>query len=93
MEFLHSHQVVHFDLNCENMLADLSDPMCPHIKIADLGLSKRSVTPNPPKCKMTVRGMMPSTVAQLALETNMNVNRMDRTGKINFPFNANRGRQ
>ena len=41
MEYLHSQQVVHFDLKCENLLCDLRDLERPVVKIGDLGLSKQ----------------------------------------------------
>ncbi|BDA48239.1 probable serine/threonine-protein kinase kinX [Coccomyxa sp. Obi] len=41
MEYLHSRHVVHFDLKCDNLLADLRDPLRPAVKIGDLGLSKQ----------------------------------------------------
>lgn len=40
MEYLHSQHVVHFDLKCENLLADLRNPGQPLVKIGDMGLSK-----------------------------------------------------
>ncbi|GMH08167.1 hypothetical protein Nepgr_010007 [Nepenthes gracilis] len=40
MEYLHSKNVVHFDLKSENLLVDLRDPHRPICKIGDLGLSK-----------------------------------------------------
>lgn len=46
MEYLHSHHVVHFDLKCDNLLADLRDPHRPAVKIGDLGLSKQKVLPH-----------------------------------------------
>ena len=41
MEYLHSQHVVHFDLKCDNLLADLRDVACPTVKIGDMGLSKQ----------------------------------------------------
>ena len=40
MEYLHSRQVVHFDLKCDNLLADLRSKLQPLVKIGDMGLSK-----------------------------------------------------
>ena len=41
MEYLHGRHVVHFDLKCDNLLADLRDPASPAVKIGDMGLSKQ----------------------------------------------------
>ncbi|XP_027116955.2 RAF-like serine/threonine-protein kinase PRAF [Coffea arabica] len=40
MEYLHSMDVVHFDLKSPNLLVNLRDPQRPVCKVADLGLSK-----------------------------------------------------
>ena len=40
MEYLHSRHVVHFDLKCDNLLADLRSKLQPLVKIGDMGLSK-----------------------------------------------------
>jgi len=40
MEYLHSRHVVHFDLKCDNLLADLRNTLQPLVKIGDMGLSK-----------------------------------------------------
>uniref|UniRef100_A0A164XUE8 Protein kinase domain-containing protein n=1 Tax=Daucus carota subsp. sativus TaxID=79200 RepID=A0A164XUE8_DAUCS len=40
MEYLHSKDIVHFDLKCDNLLVDLNDPARPKCKVTDFGLSK-----------------------------------------------------
>jgi serine/threonine protein kinase len=40
MEYLHSKNIVHFDLKCENLLVNMKDTQRPICKIGDLGLSK-----------------------------------------------------
>ncbi|GLT49479.1 hypothetical protein SLA2020_230310 [Shorea laevis] len=40
MEYLHSKNIVHFDLKCDNLLVNLKDPARPICKVADFGLSK-----------------------------------------------------
>ncbi|GLJ52258.1 hypothetical protein SUGI_1111770 [Cryptomeria japonica] len=40
MEYLHSKNIVHFDLKCENLLVNMRDPQRPICKVGDLGLSK-----------------------------------------------------
>ncbi|KAE8684604.1 thioredoxin-like protein 4B-like isoform X1 [Hibiscus syriacus] len=40
MEYLHSKNIVHFDLKSDNLLVNLSDPERPICKIGDFGLSK-----------------------------------------------------
>ncbi len=40
MEHLHSRHVVHFDLKCDNLMADLRNTLQPLVKISDMGLSK-----------------------------------------------------
>ncbi|XP_047337045.1 uncharacterized protein LOC124940564 [Impatiens glandulifera] len=40
MEYLHSKNIVHFDLKCDNLLVDLIDPSRPICKVGDFGLSK-----------------------------------------------------
>ncbi|KAE8659429.1 hypothetical protein F3Y22_tig00116962pilonHSYRG00363 [Hibiscus syriacus] len=40
MEYLHSKNIVHFDLKCDNLLVNLKDPMRPICKVGDFGLSK-----------------------------------------------------
>ncbi|KAL9436243.1 hypothetical protein AB3S75_022321 [Citrus x aurantiifolia] len=40
MEYLHSKNIVHFDLKCENLLVNLRDPQRPICKVGDFGLSR-----------------------------------------------------
>ncbi|GER48111.1 kinase family protein [Striga asiatica] len=40
MEYLHSMNIVHFDLKCDNLLVNLKDPWGPICKVGDFGLSK-----------------------------------------------------
>ncbi|XP_043813364.1 uncharacterized protein LOC110616777 isoform X3 [Manihot esculenta] len=40
MEYLHSKNIVHFDLKCDNLLVNLKDPHRPICKVGDFGLSK-----------------------------------------------------
>ncbi|GMI85179.1 hypothetical protein HRI_002187200 [Hibiscus trionum] len=40
MEYLHSKNIVHFDLKCDNLLVNLRDPIRPICKVGDFGLSK-----------------------------------------------------
>ena len=61
MEYLHSQQVVHFDLKCDNLLADLRDTQQPLIKICDVGLSKH-------KAATLMSGNMRGTLPWMAPE-------------------------
>uniref|UniRef100_A0A453MMC4 Protein kinase domain-containing protein n=1 Tax=Aegilops tauschii subsp. strangulata TaxID=200361 RepID=A0A453MMC4_AEGTS len=40
MEYLHSKNIVHFDLKCDNLLVNLRDHARPICKVGDFGLSK-----------------------------------------------------
>ncbi|KAI4343174.1 hypothetical protein MLD38_027708 [Melastoma candidum] len=40
MEYLHSKNIVHFDLKCDNLLVNLKDSARPICKVGDFGLSK-----------------------------------------------------
>nr|KAJ0190487.1 hypothetical protein LSAT_V11C800424780 [Lactuca sativa] len=40
MEYLHSKNIVHFDLNCDNLLVNMRDPQRPVCKVRDFGLSR-----------------------------------------------------
>ena len=61
MEYLHSQQVVHFDLKCDNLLADLRDPRQPLVKVGDVGLSKH-------KAATAMSGNMRGTLPWMAPE-------------------------
>jgi serine/threonine protein kinase len=37
MEYLHSKNIVHFDLKCDNLLVNLKDPLRPICKVSKLG--------------------------------------------------------
>ena len=36
MEYLHSKDIVHFDLKCDNLLVDLNDPARPKCKVVNI---------------------------------------------------------
>ncbi|KAD1859316.1 hypothetical protein E3N88_34911 [Mikania micrantha] len=40
MEYLHSKNIVHFDLKCDNLLVNMKDSSRPICKVGDFGLSK-----------------------------------------------------
>eukprot|EP00252_Welwitschia_mirabilis_P018693 TRINITY_DN4165_c0_g1_i1.p1 TRINITY_DN4165_c0_g1~~TRINITY_DN4165_c0_g1_i1.p1 ORF type:complete len:1310 (-),score=284.25 TRINITY_DN4165_c0_g1_i1:308-4237(-) len=40
MEYLHTKNIVHFDIKCENLLVNMRDPQRPICKVGDFGLSK-----------------------------------------------------
>nr|CAD1820945.1 unnamed protein product [Ananas comosus var. bracteatus] len=40
MEYLHSKNIVHFDLKCDNLLVNLRDSLRPICKVGDFGLSR-----------------------------------------------------
>jgi len=40
LEYLHSKNIVHFDLKCDNLLVNLKDQSRPICKVGDFGLSK-----------------------------------------------------
>ncbi|KAL3620530.1 hypothetical protein CASFOL_035442 [Castilleja foliolosa] len=40
LEYLHSKNIVHFDLKCDNLLVNLRDPQRPICKVGDFGLSR-----------------------------------------------------
>ncbi|XP_010684944.2 uncharacterized protein LOC104899446 isoform X1 [Beta vulgaris subsp. vulgaris] len=40
MEYLHSKNIVHFDLKCDNLLVNMRDPQRPICKVGDFGLSR-----------------------------------------------------
>lgn len=61
MEYLHSQRVVHFDLKCDNLLADLRDTRQPTVKIGDVGLSKH-------KAATVMSGNMRGTLPWMAPE-------------------------
>jgi serine/threonine protein kinase len=38
MEYLHSKNIVHFDLKCDNLLVNLKDPLRPICKVSIIAL-------------------------------------------------------
>ncbi|KAF2309306.1 hypothetical protein GH714_001558 [Hevea brasiliensis] len=61
MEYLHSKNIVHFDLKCDNLLVNLKDPQRPIRKVGDFGLSKI-------KRNTLVSGGVRGTLPWMALE-------------------------
>ncbi|KAK8650774.1 hypothetical protein V6N13_140400 [Hibiscus sabdariffa] len=61
MEYLHSKNIVHFDLKCDNLLVNLRDPQRPICKIGDFGLSRI-------KCNTLVSGGVRGTLPWMAPE-------------------------
>ncbi|WOL14209.1 hypothetical protein Cni_G22989 [Canna indica] len=62
MEYLHSRNIVHFDLKCDNLLVNLKDPSRPICKVCDFGLSK--MKPNT-MVSGGVRGTLPWMAPEL----------------------------
>ncbi|GMH18986.1 hypothetical protein Nepgr_020827 [Nepenthes gracilis] len=61
MEYLHSKNIVHFDLKSDNLLVNLRDPHRPICKVGDLGLSKL-------KCQTLISGGVRGTLPWMAPE-------------------------
>lgn len=61
MEYLHSKNIVHFDLKSDNLLVNLRDPHRPICKVGDLGLSKV-------KCQTLISGGVRGTLPWMAPE-------------------------
>lgn len=61
MEYLHSKNIVHFDLKCDNLLVNLRDPQRPICKVGDFGLSRI-------KCNTLVSGGVRGTLPWMAPE-------------------------
>nr|CAB3468548.1 unnamed protein product [Digitaria exilis] len=61
MEYLHSKNIVHFDLKSDNLLVNLRDPQRPICKVGDLGLSKV-------KCQTLISGGVRGTLPWMAPE-------------------------
>ncbi|XWS47096.1 hypothetical protein CRYUN_Cryun14cG0124200 [Craigia yunnanensis] len=61
MEYLHSKNIVHFDLKCDNLLVNLRDTQRPICKVGDFGLSRI-------KCNTLVSGGVRGTLPWMAPE-------------------------
>ncbi|XP_035818350.1 serine/threonine-protein kinase ste20 isoform X4 [Zea mays] len=61
MEYLHGKNIVHFDLNSDNLLVNLRYPQRPICKVGDLGLSKV-------KCQTLISGGVRGTLPWMAPE-------------------------
>nr|CAD1831888.1 unnamed protein product [Ananas comosus var. bracteatus] len=61
MEYLHSKNIVHFDLKSDNLLVNLRDPQRPICKVGDLGLSRV-------KCQTLISGGVRGTLPWMAPE-------------------------
>ncbi|CAL9117934.1 unnamed protein product [Musa textilis] len=68
MEYLHSKNIVHFDLKCDNLLVNLKDQSRPICKVCDFGLSKMKLHT---MVSGGVRGTLPWMAPEL-LYTNSN---------------------
>lgn len=44
MEYLHSKNIVHFDLKCDNLLVNLKDPLRPICKVFDTPLYLKRIS-------------------------------------------------
>ncbi|KAL3637610.1 hypothetical protein CASFOL_018778 [Castilleja foliolosa] len=70
MEYLHSKNVVHFDLKCDNLLVNMKDPSRPICKVGDFGLSKIKRTT---LVSGGVRGTLPWMAPELVIGTSNKV--------------------
>ncbi|TKW35797.2 hypothetical protein SEVIR_2G400400v4 [Setaria viridis] len=75
MEYLHSKDIIHFDLKCDNLLVNLNDPSRPICKVADFGLSKVKQTT---MVSVGMRGTLPWMAPEmLEMSSNMVSTKVD----------------
>lgn len=82
MKYLHSRNVIHFDIKAENFLCDLRELTAPIVKVADVGLSKYKIA-------SLVSGSMRGTLPWMAPELFPQMPRGDQIGKAYTPHQVN----